>query len=48
MVLREVRYIIVLDLIIVDVDDDFGFGVIKEEFDDNKKCNFISGVDEVI
>ena len=45
---REVRYTIQPDPITADADDDFGFGVVKEEFTDDKKRNPTSGVDEDI
>lgn len=45
---REVRYTIQPDPIGADADDDFGFGIVDEEFTDNKKRNPVSGVDEVI
>lgn len=45
---REVRYTIQPDPIDADADDDFGFGVVDEDFTDNKKRNPVSGVDEVI
>ena len=45
---REVRYTIQPDPITADADDDFGFGVVDEDFSDNKKRNPISGVDEAI
>ena len=45
---REVRYTVVPDPINADADDDFGFGETWEDFDDNKKRNPVSGVDEEI
>ena len=45
---REVRYTTVPDPITADADDDFGFGITKEEFTDNKQRNPQSGVDEDI
>ena len=45
---REVRYTIQPDPITADADDDFGFGIVDEDFTDNKKRNPISGADEVI
>ena len=45
---REVRYTIQPDPITADADDDFGFGIVKEEFSDDKKRNPSSGVDEDI
>ena len=45
---RQVRYTIQPDPITADADDDFGFGVVKEEFTDDKKRNPTSGVDEDI
>lgn len=45
---REVRYTTVPDPITADGDDDFGFGVTKLEFEDNKKRNPVSGQDEAI
>ena len=45
---REVRYTIQPDPITADADDDFGFGIVEEDFTDNKKRNPTSGVDEAI
>ena len=45
---REVRYTIQPDPITADADDDFGFGIVDEDFSDNKKRNPTSGVDEAI
>ncbi len=45
---RQVRYTIQPDPVTADADDDFGFGVVKEEFTDDKKRNPTSGVDEDI
>lgn len=45
---REVRYTIQPDPITADADDDFGFGVVDEDFSDNKKRNPTSGADEAI
>ena len=45
---REVRYTIQPDPITADADDDFGFGIVDEDFSDNKKRNPTSGQDEVI
>tara|TARA_B100000035_G_scaffold278221_1_gene257022 strand:- start:50 stop:835 length:786 start_codon:yes stop_codon:yes gene_type:complete len=45
---REVRYTIQPDPITADADDDFGFGVVDEDFSDNKKRNPVSGADEAI
>ena len=45
---REVRYTIQPDPITADADDDFGFGIVDEDFTDNKKRNPTSGVDEAI
>ena len=45
---REVRYTIQPDPITADADDDFGFGVVDEDFTDNKKRNPVSGADEAI
>jgi len=45
---REVRYTTVPDPITADADDDFGFGITKQEFTDNKQRNPQSGVDEDI
>jgi hypothetical protein len=45
---REVRYTIQPDPIDADADDDFGFGIVDEDFTDNKKRNPVSGVDEEI
>ena len=45
---REVRYTIQPDPIDADADDDFGFGIVDEDFTDNKKRNPTSGVDEEI
>ena len=43
---REVRYTIQPDPITADADDDFGFGIVEEDFTDNKKRNPVSGNDE--
>lgn len=45
---REVRYTIQPDPIDADADDDFGFGIVDEDFTDNQKRNPVSGVDEPI
>ena len=45
---REVRYTIQPDPVDADADDDFGFGIVDEDFTDNSKRNPISGVDEAI
>jgi hypothetical protein len=45
---RQVRYTIQPDPITADADDDFGFGVVDEDFADNKKRNPTSGADEAI
>ena len=45
---REVRYTIQPDPLSADADDDFGFGVVDEDFSDNKKRNPVSGADEDI
>ena len=45
---RTVRYTIQPDPITADADDDFGFGIVDEDFTDNKKRNPVSGVDEAI
>ena len=45
---REVRYTIQPDPVTADADDDFGFGIVDEDFTDNKKRNPVSGVDEAI
>ena len=45
---REVRYTIQPDPLDADADDDFGFGIVDEDFTDNKKRNPVSGADEVI
>jgi len=45
---RTVRYTIQPDPIDADGDDDFGFGIVDEDFTDNKKRNPVSGVDEAI
>jgi len=45
---REVRYTIQPDPLDADADDDFGFGIIDEDFTDNKKRNPVSGADETI
>ena len=45
---REVRYTIQPDPITADADDDFGFGIIDEDFSDNKKRNPTSGADESV
>ena len=45
---REVRYTIQPDPIDADADDDFGFGIVDEDFTDNLKRNPTSGVDEAI
>ena len=45
---REVRYTIQPDPLTADADDDFGFGVVDEDFTDNKKRNPVSGADEAI
>ena len=45
---RQVRYTIQPDPVTADADDDFGFGIVDEDFTDNKKRNPVSGVDEDI
>ena len=45
---REVRYTIQPDPLSADADDDFGFGIVDEDFTDNKKRNPVSGADEAI
>jgi hypothetical protein len=45
---REVRYTIQPDPLDADADDDFGFGIVDEDFTDNKKRNPVSGADEAI
>ena len=45
---REVRYTIQPDPITADADDDFGFGIVDEDFTDMKKRNPTSGADETI
>ena len=45
---REVRYTIQPDPLDADADDDFGFGIVDEDFTDNQKRNPVSGVDEPI
>jgi hypothetical protein len=45
---REVRYTIQPDPLDADADDDFGFGIVDEDFTDNKKRNPVSGADETI
>ena len=45
---REVRYTIQPDPITADADDDFGFGIVDQDFTDNKKRNPSSGADETI
>ncbi|NHK40065.1 tail sheath stabilizer and completion protein [Thermus thermophilus] len=45
---REVRYTIQPDPLTADADDDFGFGVVDEDFTDNKKRHPVSGADEAI
>ena len=45
---RNVRYTITPDPITADADDDFGFSELKAEFEDQKKRNPVSGVDEDI
>ena len=45
---RQVRYTIQPDPITADADDDFGFGIVDEDFTDNQKRNPISGNDEAI
>ena len=45
---RQVRYTIQPDPITADADDDFGFGVVDEDFTDQKKRNPVSGADETI
>jgi len=45
---RQVRYTIQPDPIDADADDDFGFGIVDEDFTDNKKRNPVSGADEEI
>ena len=45
---RQVRYTIQPDPVTADADDDFGFGIVDEDFTDNKKRNPVSGADEAI
>jgi hypothetical protein len=45
---RQVRYTIQPDPLTADADDDFGFGIVDEDFTDNQKRNPISGNDEAI
>ena len=45
---RQVRYTIQPDPVTADADDDFGFGIVDEDFTDQKKRNPISGADETI
>ena len=45
---REVRYTIQPDPVDADADDDFGFGIVDEDFTDGLKRNPTSGVDEAI
>ena len=45
---REVRYTIQPDPVTADADDDFGFGIVDEDFTDFKKRNPTSGADEAI
>ena len=45
---RQVRYTIQPDPVTADADDDFGFGIVDEDFTDNKKRNPTSGADEAI
>ena len=45
---REVRYTVTPDPVTADADDDFGFGIVDEDFSDNKKRNPTSGADEAI
>ena len=45
---RQVRYTIQPDPVTADADDDFGFGIVVEDFTDNKKRNPTSGADEAI
>ena len=45
---RDVRYTIQPDPITADADDDFGFGIVDEDFTDNQKRNPVSGQDEDI
>tara|TARA_Y100000004_G_scaffold48910_1_gene53861 strand:+ start:240 stop:1028 length:789 start_codon:yes stop_codon:yes gene_type:complete len=45
---RNVRYTVTPDPITADADDDFGFSELKAEFEDQKKRNPVSGVDEDI
>ena len=45
---RDVRYTVQPDPITADADDDFGFGIVDEDFTDNQKRNPVSGQDEVI
>ena len=45
---REVRYTIQPDPVTADADDDFGFGIVDEDFSDNKKRNPTSGQDESV
>ena len=44
----KVRYTIQPDPVTADADDDFGFGIVDEDFTDNKKRNPTSGADEAI
>ena len=45
---REVRYTIQPDPLTADADDDFGFGIVDQDFTDNKKRNPVSGTDQDI
>ena len=45
---RTVRYTIQPDPLDADSDDDFGFGIVDQDFTDNKKRNPTSGQDEEI
>ena len=45
---RQVRYTIQPDPVTADADDDFGFGIVDQDFTDNKKRNPTSGADEAI
>tara|TARA_A200000159_G_scaffold142885_1_gene146699 strand:- start:2838 stop:3623 length:786 start_codon:yes stop_codon:yes gene_type:complete len=45
---REVRYTIQPNPLSADADDDFGFGIVDQDFQDNKKRNPVSGADDTI
>ena len=44
---RDVRYTVQPDPITADADDDFGFGIVDEDFTDNQKRNPVSGQDSL-